>query len=339
MLPVTRLAEWLYEDGIGEARAALIEDDEIVEIGLEWDGSGPRFGAILAARLIRKADVTGRALALLEDGSEVLLDAAPARLTEGATLLVEIVRESIAERGRLKPAKARPAQPGAVAVSGLSLRDRILATGTSVTEILAHQPDRLEQHGWSERIEQARTGDIAFDWGALQMAVTPAMTLFDVDGILPRDELARRGADASARMIRLFGIGGSIGIDLPTLESKAARQAAAAALDAVLPQPFERTAVNGFGFLQVVRRRLRPSIPEMLRSDSVGASARALLRLAERTPGAGTRTLVAHPAITKRLEREEVWRAALARRTGTVIALRADPALAISAGYVEARYS
>lgn len=333
------MAEWLYEDGIGEARAALIEDGEIVEIGLEWDSAGPRCGAILPARLARKADATGRALAVLEDGSEVLLDSAPARLTEGATLLVEIVRESIAERGRLKPAKARPAQAGSPATAGPSLRDRIMATGIAVAVLLPHQPDRLEQHGWSERIEQARTGDIAFDWGALQMAVTPAMTLFDVDGVLPRDELARKGADASARMIRLFGIGGSIGIDLPTLESKAARQAAAAALDAILPQPFERTAVNGFGFLQVVRRRLRPSIPEMLRSDPAGASARALLRLAERTPGAGTRTLIAHPAITARLEREEGWRDTLARRTGTAIALRTDPALAISAGHVEARYS
>ena len=69
------------------------------------------------------------------------------------------------------------------------------------------------------------------------------------------------GAAAAARAIRRLGIGGSIGIDLPTLAAQAERQAAAAALDAVLPQPFERTAVNGFGFLQIVRRRERRLAP------------------------------------------------------------------------------
>jgi len=335
----TRLAEWIYEDGIGEARAALIDDGEIVALRLEWPEIAPRLGAILPARLARKADATARARVVLEGGGEALLDSPPPTLAEGAALLVEIVREPITERGRTKPAKARPAPAGSVASPGRTLRERIVATGLAVTTLHPHQPDRLEQHGWSERLEQARDGDIPFAWGALQMAVTPAMTLFDVDGTLPADELARRGAEAAARMILLFDIGGSIGIDLPTAQSRAARQAAAAALDAVLPQPFERTAVNGFGFLQVVRRRPRASIPEMLLADPAGAAARALLRLAERTPGAGTRTLVAHPAVIARIERESGWRAALARRTGTQLALRADPSLAISAGHVEARYS
>src|SRR3546814_13809138 len=87
------------------------------------------------------------------------------------------------------------------------------------------------------------------------MSLPPAMTLFDVDGALDVVALAVAGAEAAGRAVRRFGIGGSIGIDLPTLAAKEDRQKAAAALDAVLPQPFERTADNGFGFLQVVRKR------------------------------------------------------------------------------------
>ncbi|HWT42993.1 MAG TPA: ribonuclease, partial [Sphingopyxis sp.] len=44
------MAEWLYEAGIGEARAALVEDGEIVEARIEREGEGPRPGAILHAR-------------------------------------------------------------------------------------------------------------------------------------------------------------------------------------------------------------------------------------------------------------------------------------------------
>ena len=63
------------------------------------------------------------------------------------------------------------------------------------------------------------------------------------------------------------------------------RQAVAAAIDAALPQPFERTAVNGFGFLQIVRRRARASLPELLlrRSGRRRGARRAARR---RTPSA-----------------------------------------------------
>jgi hypothetical protein len=52
------------------------------------------------------------------------------------------------------------------------------------------------------------------------MSLTPAMTLFDVDGALPPADLARAGAAAAGRAVRRLGIGGSIGIDLPTLAAK-----------------------------------------------------------------------------------------------------------------------
>ncbi len=162
------------------------------------------------------------------------------------------------------------------------------------------------------------------------------MTLFDVDGTLAPPALAAAGAAASGRAIRRLGITGSVGIDLPTLPSREDRQKAAAALDAALPQPFERTAVNGFGFLQVVRRRERSSIAEIVQKDPAGAAARALLRRAERSGGRGLRTLHAAPQVAARMETE--WLDELARRTGTPVALQAEPGLAITAGHVHSQF-
>lgn len=323
------MAEWLYEQGIGENRAILVEDDEILEAVIELP-AGIRAGAVVPARLTAILIAGRRGVATLEDGGEALIEPLPSSLTEGAAFRAEIVREAIPEPGHVKRAIARAidAEP----TPGLSLAERLgLGPGTS------HGPDRFETVGWSELLEQAATGEIAFPGGALRMSLTPAMTLFDVDGPLPPAELAVAGARAAARTVRRFGIGGSIGIDLPTVPDKAARQRAAAAVDAVLPQPFERTAVNGFGFLQIVRRRQRPSLPEIVQGDPVGTAARMLLRRAERTVGA--LTLHAAPAVVQHIESRPDWIAALARRAGGAVALRADPGLAISAGHVHASQS
>jgi hypothetical protein len=170
------------------------------------------------------------------------------------------------------------------------------------------------------------------------MSLTPAMTLFDVDGALAPPQLAIAGAAAAGRAVRRFGISGSIGIDLPTLPSREDRQAAAAALDAVLPMPFERTAVNGFGFLQIVRKRLRASLPELVQADPVGAAARLLVRRAERASGSGERTLHAASAVIAKIEQNPQWLDSLASRTGAPILLRAEPGLAIAAGHVQSAF-
>jgi hypothetical protein len=324
------LAEWLVEDGIGETRAILVEGALILEAAIELPETLP-VGSVVEGRLLKVLVKGRRGLVALAGGDEAILDALPAHLTEGQALRVEIVREPIPEAGRPKRALCRYSED--TPRSGPRLAERL-------GRFVRHAPpglDRFEAAGWSELLEEAATGEIPFPGGALRMSVTPAMTLFDVDGTLPPAALAAAGAEAAGRAMRRMGIAGSVGIDLPTLSGKAERQAAAAALDAVLPQPFERTAVNGFGFLQVVRRRERVSLPELLQSDSAGAAARALLRRAEWETGAGEREITAAPAVIARLEARPDWLEALSRRIGAPVALRADLALSISAGHVHSR--
>lgn len=327
------MAEWLYEEGIGENRAALVEDGAIVEAAIEIEGA-LAVGTVASGRLTAILVPGRRGIATLTAGGDVLLEPLPPRLTEGAALRVEIVREAMPEPGRAKLPKGRVTDDPER--EGPSLRDRLSASGIGIA-VPVSGPDRLEEAGWSELLEEAASGEIVFEGGALRMSLTPAMTLFDVDGALPAAALAVAGAAAAGRAIRRFGIGGSIGIDLPTLGSREERQRAAAALDAVLPQPFERTAVNGFGFLQVVRRRVRASLPEIVQIDRVGAAVRALLRRAERAGGPGGRVLHAAPPVIARIEAHTAWRDALSRRVGGPIALQAEAALAISAGHVHAR--
>jgi hypothetical protein len=304
------MAEWLYEAGIGENRAALIEDGTIVAARIARHDDAPRLGAVLPARLIEKGRLPR---VTLDGGGEAVLAHLPAGITLGAALNVEIIREAIPEARRPKLPKAVPND--ATPSPGPDLLTEITATDFRVNQMLPHQPDALEAAGWSELIDEAATGEIAFAGGALRMAVTPAMTLFDVDGDGDPAKLATASAGAVARAILRHGIGGSIGVDFPTLANKAERNAVVEAFDAALPPPFERTAVNGYGFLQIIRPRRRASLPELLAADPAGAEARALLRRIERTPPPGVAVERVRPAILAALKPE--WIAELHRRTGT----------------------
>lgn len=326
-------AVWIVEDGIGETRAALVRGGAILAARVELPGT-LRAGTVADARLLKTIAPGRVALSALADGTEALLQPLPPGITEGARLPVEIMREAIGHKRPLCRAVPRDRARG----EGPNLAARLARDGCPVRMLHAHEDDALEDAGWSDLLEEAATGTIAFAGGALLMALTPAMTLFDVDGGLAPDALAVAGAAAAGRAIRRLDVGGSIGIDLPTAPNRAARLAAAAALDAALPLPFERTAVNGFGFLQVVRPQRRASLPQMIAADPVGAAARALLRRAERARGAGARIVHAHPAVIARLEAHPDWLGLLERRTGAGIVLRAIPGLAISGGHAEAEH-
>ena len=327
------MAEWLYEEGIGEARAALIEKGRLVEALIEREGDAARAGAVMQGRLTHTIVPRKRGIARLISGEDVLIEPIPPKIAEGAAVLVEILREAIPEEGRAKLAKGRIAQPGTKAHPGPSLLQRLRATGIPVVPCPAHEEDRLETYGWSELMEEAMTGEVGTEAASLRIFPTPAMILIDVDGFLPPAQLGPKGAKLAAQAIRRMGLAGSIGIDLPTMNNKDERAIAAAQIDKYLPLPFERTAVNGFGFVQIIRRRERANLMELLRADRVETEALALLRRAERHGTGGPAAIVAAPAIIDRLHKASDWIEQLARRRGGAISLKADPSLAISAGH------
>ena len=166
----------------------------IVEAAIEPDDGALRVGTIARARLVEL--LPGRAGRLSIDGGDAHLAAVPPGITQGAALTVEITREAIPEPGRAKPARAvaTDAEPA----PGPDLHARIAATGLPVRTMRPHEPDALEEAGWSELLDEAKTGEIVFVRGALRMTPTPAMTLFDVDGAAPLDDLALAAAAAVA---------------------------------------------------------------------------------------------------------------------------------------------
>jgi hypothetical protein len=317
------LAEWLHEAGIGEARAALVADGRIVEARIEREGEGPRIGAVLEARLAEPGklvlDAPGEPPATIAN--------LPAAISLGSKLTVEITRMALRERGRDKPARARLAEPGAALTEGPGLRARLAASGIAVTDVGAQGPDRLEAAGWSELIDHVRTGHWPFPGGALCVDTTPAMTLIDIDGEGDSLALAKAGAVAAVEVIRCCGIGGSIGIDFPSLRSRAERLAVDALVDESLPQPFERTGTNGFGLMQIIRRRERPSLVEQIRFDPIATDAALLLRQAERAAGTGVLTLTTRPVVADRLAAHPGWTHMLQVRTGRPVAVAADSAI------------
>ena len=316
------MPEWLIERGIGETRMALIDDGDIIEARIELDGIR-RARSVISAR-IREVGVGGRnAVAVGDGGNEYLLPRGAGGATQGATVTIEVTREAIPGAEPWKRALAR--------ISDGKPREPERLAGKQLT--FPSPADPLGDAGWDDLIDQARTGIVTFAGGELRISPTPAMTMIDVDGYLPPDELAVLGAAEAALAIRRHDIGGSIGIDLPTVGAKTARQRADAAIDGALPQPFERTAVNGFGFVQIVRPRVRASLVE-LAQDRPGFEARSLLRSAA-LEAAGSKRLVAAAAVISALERRPDWLDTLSRQVGGRIELRADGGLPMSGGYAE----
>ncbi len=331
------MPEAFVEAGIGETRALVVADGAVLEAHVERDG-GWRAGDVREVRL-RTILVPGVRGIVEAGGVEALLTPLPPGLTEGSRLAVEVVREALPEAGRRRLAKV--VATAAAPRPGPTLVERLRARG------LVPVSADLDARGWGEAVEAAATGHVAFRGGLLTISPTPAMTVIDVDGEAAPGPLALAAASAAAAAIRRFDLAGSIGIDFPTVGDKAVRTALGAVLDAQLPPPFERTAVNGFGFVQIVRPRLRASFVEAVRGDAVPTAALALLRRAERD-GIGARDAgrarpgsppgsTARPALVVELGRRRGGGGRLARRprpahVGRVCRSRLNPAASAAAG-------
>jgi hypothetical protein len=286
----------------------------LIEMHAEWAFDGLRLGAVVVA-------VRGPGVTALLEGGPVTIDRAPAGLAEGGRFFGEVVREAIPEAGRLKPAQLKVTEGPARAAPDMSAR--LGAVGERF-------PPEVEE-AWEAGWQAAALGRIAVAGGVLRFAPTPAFLAVDIDGPVPPDDAARGLAHA----IRLWGLGGNIVADFPTKPGRDWRQAAVATFDSAMEGlTFERTAINGYGLLQVVRPRLRPSILERAILMGDRADALAVLDAAIREPRPGPLRIVARDAVARLLLGRPDLLGAAARRAGRPIDVVADAAA--GAGHVAA---
>jgi hypothetical protein len=329
------MREWLHEAGIGEERAILVEDGQIIAARVVWDEPW-RAGAVAEARLINRIPGTRRAAVRLPDGSEALAEGLDTAVTEGAAVRVRVTRSTVAERGRTKLPQVRPASPGEAVGPASTLQEELAAGPIPMRSNRAHERG-FEEAGWDELMEEALTGEVTFSGGSLVISPTPAMTLIDIDGPPPLAALALAAVPAIVGALLRLDIGGSVGIDFPSLPEKAQRQAVDTALaEAARGSHWqgERTGMNGYGFVQLVSRLERPSLVAQFARHPAAATARRLLRAAERVREPGTLLLSAHPAVRRAMRSE--WEAELARRTGRQLRWREDTGLALHAAFAQA---
>lgn len=306
------MPEWLIEEGIGETRAILLDGDTVLAAKCRWH-SEVYAGQTIAAKLANKRGARGTAIS--PEGREILVDKLPRNATEGSTLDLVVTRAAMTERGRYKLPSARPADT-------ITKTKDVFSGGKAV--------HRFPAGTWEDIWLAANSGEVAFNGGSLLFAVTPAMTLVDIDGDLDPRALALAAVEPLALALGQLDLGGSIGIDFPTLYAKADRKAVDAALEEALSDwPHERTAMNGFGFVQLVSRLEGPSLLHRFAASRTGMAARMALRRAELVEGAGITLLTVHPALKAKLKPE--WIKELEHRTGRPLRIETDPGLAIEA--------
>ncbi|MFM5931685.1 MAG: ribonuclease E/G [Novosphingobium sp.] len=326
------MPEWLIEEGLGEHRALLIERGQIIGARVDWL-EPVRPGMIAEAKLISKPAKQNRGLAMLPDGTEVLVAKLTPDLTEGMAIRIAIMRAPIAERGRHKRAIARIADAGLAPCPGPSLAESLQAGPYRMTRCRPAD-GAFNDLGWDELVEDALSGAVAFAGGNLLLDPTPGMTVIDIDGHLPPTPLALAAVDAIADAIARFDIAGNVAIDFPTIESRKDRQQ----IDTALAQALgswqgERTAMNGFGLVQLVSRLERPSILQRYRTSPERLGVVTLARRAESIQDPGRLLLCVNPQLRAHIPAN--FESLLQQRTGRMLAWHESPDIALTSPYVQ----
>ncbi len=308
------MAEVWSEASPGERRHVTLEASHIVEIRLERTLEPLRLGTSHTARV--------RAHGLVEvAGREAHINPVPI-LPEGTALIVEVIREPMPEPGRLKAARVRQVTSAAHI--------------PSASRAFNQKPIDIE-----ELLDAAITGLWPITGGLLSAERTRAGLVIDVDGTGNPQTINLAAAAEIARRLRLYGVGGAVMVDFIGMDNRAARLAVAAAFDAASAadsRPFERTLINGYGLMQIIRPRPTPSVIDTLcgtrrQHASDETLALSLLREAARSQGAGFRQLTARPAVAALIRGWPELIAETEQHMGAALHIVADPDIS-HAGHV-----
>jgi hypothetical protein len=332
---VIRLTDIWRDDAPGERRAAVVEDGNILEIHIQRDALWA-LGECGVGRIDRKTP--SGAYVVADDGSALLLRGKTNAL-EGARVMFEVTREAMSEPGRIKPPE-------------IILRDSV---GNPLIGKDALWDARLASLGQSainasiaEGIDVAIAGQSQLGDVTISFQRTKAGLVFDIDGIGDAFAINLVAASEIARLLRLYQVGAMALIDFVSMESKAQRTQIAEAFDAASvldPRSFERTAINGYGMMQVVRARPRPSVLDQLFGTRIAAlsdetQAYWLLRAVAQSSGFGARTVTTRPEVATLLQSERwaAWRAQAVRLAGADMQVVVDEKAA-GYGHVHAAQS
>ena len=211
--------------------------------------------------------------------------------------------------------------------------------------------DPFEATGAAEQLEQALQPNVPLPGGgSLIIQPTAAFTAIDVNGGGRRALEANLAASREiARQLRLRRIGGTVVVDFIDLPTRAGRARVLGALrDAVAgdPAPVQVFAMSRFGLVEISRKRIGPSLAEMLGRPCPacrGAAtlpglrwcAEQLLQELTKLPP-GRVTVLAAPDLHDYLSGtgRAVWQSFAGRR-GHAIALRIDQSLAPGSHRIE----
>lgn len=318
---VIRLTDIWRDDAPGERRAAVVENENIVEIHIQRDALWA-LGECGVGRIDRKTP--SGAYVVADDGSMLLLRGKTNAL-EGARVMFEVTREAISEPGRIKPPE-------------IMLRDSLDETVIGKDALWDARLASLGQSAINASITegfdvaiagQSQLGDVTISFQR-----TKAGLVFDIDGIGDAFAINMVAAREVARLLRLYQVGAMVLIDFVSMESKAQRTQIAEAFDAASvldPRSSERTAINGYGMMQVVRARPRPSVLDQLFGTRIAAlsdetQAYWLLRAVAQSSGFGARTVTTRPEVATLLQSERwaTWRAQAVRLAGADMQVVAD---------------
>ena len=254
------------EKRIGETRYALVQGKlGAVEYHLERQSllGRPRAGDIFDARVSSMDKAISAAFLDLGNGPDgflnfTLAENAP-RLREGMMIRVEILRESEAEKGPVVKFLSVCEEGQPARVSGDVLEDILTS----------RYPNAKVVDTSIEGFDMCRERDFAMgEGGVLTIEPTRAVTAIDVDTHISgkKRDVAIAAAKTSARLARLFGLGGLVLIDFPNLRKKNERQQCWTALSNALdndPAITKIAPMSRFGTVEFARQKSGQSLAQM----------------------------------------------------------------------------